>query len=405
MKVITASFLCLLLLSCESDTAIITINAGKTDRDQSIVQFVFPNELSPKTGEWELMNTETGIAIPLQWVSETEMAFILDQPLAAGMERGYELRRSEIIGTTMNANNNGRDIELSTEGDPLLTYNVAIDSPPDGEPEYYQRSGYIHPIHSPGGAIISDGFPVGHTHQHGVFFAWTNNTFRGEFIDFWNQQSETGVVEVMHPELAITTSGKVFTGFSSELEYRSLKHGPVLQENWYLTAYDLDDYYVFDLISTQKNISSDTFHINEYHYGGLGIRGNRMWNHADTLAFQSGAQFYTSEGKTRIEANHSRPVWTAMYGETENGIAGIAVFDHPVNFRHPQPIRVHPEMPYFCLAPMIEAAMLIAPGATYRSQYRMVTFDGPPNAQQLDAMWQDYAMPMIAQSTRAGQHF
>ena len=78
-------------------------------------------------------------------------------------------------------------------------------------------------------------------------------------------------------------------------------------------------------------------------------------------------------------------------------MAGIAVFDNPDNFRYPQPVRVHPEMPYFCFAPMVEGAMIIAPGAIYQSQYRIVTFDGPPDVKQLDAMWKDYANPITIQ--------
>jgi len=83
-----------------------------------------------------------------------------------------------------------------------------------------------------------------------------------------------------------------------------------------------------------------------------------------------------------------------MYGETEKGVAGVAILDHPDNFRHPQPVRVHPSMPYFCLAPMVEAAMLIAPGKIYQSRYRIVTFDGEPDTKRLDSMWEDYTKPL-----------
>jgi hypothetical protein len=392
---IIVSFLCLLLFSCESNRFTLTFNAGETDRNQSIIQFTFPNGISPQVGEWELVNRETGATIPLQKVNDAEAVFILDQPLAADTERKYTLRLAKETKTTIQAVNNEQDLELMTGEKPLLTYNIATDCPPEDQPEYYCRSGYIHPIYSAGGAVVTDGFPVGHVHQHGLFFAWVNTTFRGDFTDFWNQQIETGTAA--HQALTFTTSGSVFTGFSSQLQQISLKHGPVLDERWDLTAYDLGDYYVFDLISTQENITNDTLYINKYSYGGLGIRGNRLWNRADSLSFQQDARFLTSEGKTRIEANHSRPRWTAMYGETEKGIAGIAVFDHPENFRHPQPVRVHPEMPYFCLAPMVEAAMYIAPGATYESHYRIVTFDGPPNAKRLEAMWMEYAKPPVVQ--------
>jgi hypothetical protein len=67
------------------------------------------------------------------------------------------------------------------------------------------------------------------------------------------------------------------------------------------------------------------------------------------------------------------------------------MFDHPSNFRFPQPVRVHPSMPYFVLTPMVEAAFEQVPGEVYEYTYRIVSFDGAPDAQQLDAMWQAYA--------------
>ncbi|MDA0195748.1 MAG: PmoA family protein [Bacteroidetes bacterium] len=388
--------LCLLLISCESNQYTLTIIAGEIDRNGSIVQFIFPGGVA-HPGDWELVNDETAKALPVQKVNDVELALILDEPLEANTERSYTLRQSEKSVITMLAYNNGEDLELKSGDNPLLTFNVATDYPPKDQPQYYRRSGYIHPMYSPGGAIVSDGFPVGHTHQHGVFLAWVNTTFRGDSTDFWNQQLETGTVTVAHKELSLTSAGSVFTGFSQELAHSSTKHGQVLEEWWDVTAFDLDDYYVFDLISSQKNITLDTLYINKYHYGGLAIRGSKMWNYADSLSFKDSAKVLTSEGKTRVEANHTRPLWMAMYGATEKGVAGIAVFDSPDNFRHPQPVRVHPEMPYFCMAPMVEGTMSIAPDATYQSRYRIVTFDGQPNVRQLDAMWADYASPVMVE--------
>ena len=388
--------LCILSFSCESNQYTITLSSGETDRYRSIVQFVFPGGIS-HAGEWELVNGETTAIVPVQKVNDAELVLILDQPLVANTERNYTLRRAEGTVVTMQADNNGNDLELKSGDKPMLTFNVTTDYPPEDQPQYYRRSGYIHPMYSPDGAVVTDGFPVGHTHQHGVFLAWVNTTFKGDTTDFWNQQLETGRVIVEHQELTLTSSGSVFTGFSQELAHNSTKYGQVLEEWWDMTAYDLGDYYVFDLVSSQKNITSDTLYINKYHYGGLAIRGSRMWNYADSLSFRQAAKVLTSEGKTRIEANHSRPLWTAIYGETEKGVAGIAVFDNPDNFRYPQPVRVHPEMPYFCFAPMVEEVMIIAPGAIYQSQYRIVTFDGPPDVKQLDAMWKDYANPITIQ--------
>lgn len=387
-----ALFLGLFLWSCDSYTDTFTFSAGELDREHSLVQFPFDRGAPPAGQRWILTDLENGQTIPLQLLQDGEAAVLLDQPLAAGEKRTYGLSSAPADEDALQAKQDEAELMLAAGDRPILTYHIATDCPPKDQPQYYCRSGYIHPLRSPGGAVVTDGFPVGHTHQHGLFFAWVDNTFRGDFTDFWNQQKETGTVA--HRELTGTTSGDVFTGFSSRLQQISLEHGPVLDEKWKITAYDLGDYYVLNFVSTQNNITEDTLHINEYHYGGLGIRGNAAWNAVDSLAFRSEARFLTSEGKARVEANHSRPLWTAMYGETKDGVAGVAVLDHPDNFRHPQPVRVHPTMPYFCLAPMVEGAMPIAPGQTYVSRYRIVTFDGEPDVETLNRMWKDYALPL-----------
>lgn len=394
---ITRTFLFLIALftlSCTGEEHRIRLSSGEVAHPQSIFYFDLPAAFSSTNDELELFNPENGTVTPVQKWDKATAACVIDQVLPAGSNTEYILRTAQADEADMQAIQGDAELELKTGDRSILTYNIATDCPPEGLPEYYCRSGYIHPLRSPSGAVLTDGFPVGHTHQHGLFFAWVNTTFRGDFTDFWNQHNETGTGA--HKELVSTTSGPVFAGFTSKLEQISLKHGPVLDEEWKINTYDLGKYYIMDVVSTQKNITNDTLHINQYHYGGFGIRGSRLWNEVDSLHFKSAAQFLTSEGKTREEANHSRPRWTAMYGETEQGVAGVAILDHPDNFRHPQPVRVHPSMPYFCLAPMVEGAFFIAPDQHYVSKYRVVTFDGEPDTKALNALWTDYAEPLKA---------
>lgn len=272
-------------------------------------------------------------------------------------------------------------IHLGNDERRILTYNVRELCPlEDSLPRYYCRSGFIHPLYSPNGKVLTDGFPVGHTHQHGVFFAWVNTHFKGTFHDFWNQQKETGTGR--HVDL-VSTDG--FSQFETTLEQVSLKHGPVISENWKVKTQDKDTYYTIDLLSTQTNLTTDTLFIKKYHYGGLGIRGNAAWNKEDP-SFNGSLAFLTSLGDSTEAANHTRPMWTAMYGKVDGDFAGIAVLDHPSNFRYPQPVRVHPTMPYFCMAPMVLDSMPIAPQQIYTSRYRLITFDGKPNTGLLEQL-------------------
>ena len=271
-----------------------------------------------------------------------------------------------------------RRVRVTNHARPVLEY--VLDAPlPAGAAAHYARSGFIDSVYSPGGHLVTDDFPVGHTHQHGIFTAWTSTTFRGEHLDFWNQHQGTGTAR--HAELLeVLDSGRV-VGFRARLEQVSLADGPVLSEDWRVRVYASAEPYVFDLRSAQTNVTEDTLYLDRYTYGGLGVRGSAEWNAADSLRFREPAYFLTSAGDFRDAANHTRPEWTAMYGRLSgesDGTAGLAVFPHPDNFRAPQYVRVHPDMPYLSVTPVVEEGFAIAPGETYVARYRFVVFDGEP---------------------------
>ena len=50
---------------------------------------------------------------------------------------------------------------------------------PEVTREEYRRAGYIHPIYTPDGRLISDDQPKDHRHHHGVWAAWTKTEIDG----------------------------------------------------------------------------------------------------------------------------------------------------------------------------------------------------------------------------------
>lgn len=283
------------------------------------------------------------------------------------------------------------EVTIRVDDMPVLTYNTATRLP-DGQPRHYARSGFIHPVYTPDGRMVTDDFPLGHTHQHGIFTAWTSATFRGDTIDFWNQHKETGTVR--HVELLETYDSAGVAGFRARLEQVSLRHGPVLSEDWRVRVYDHAAPYVWDLRSAQTNVTGDTLFLDQYLYGGLGVRGSAEWNAADTVRFRGAARFLTSEGLDRASANHSRPEWVAMYGQLDGkdggGTGGLAVFPHPDNYRAPQFVRVHPDMPYLSVTPVVEKGFALPPGETYVARYRFVVFDGEPAGIDSTYSWANF---------------
>ncbi|MDQ3813808.1 MAG: PmoA family protein, partial [Armatimonadota bacterium] len=139
---------------------------------------------------------------------------------------------------------------------------------------------------------------------------------------------------------------------------------------------------------TQECASDSPLKLPKYHYGGLGFRGHWDWDGKDN------AFFLTSEGETdRLKANETRARWCHIGGRVDGELTGIAVFDHPDNFRAPQPMRLHPSEPFFCYAPPQLGDWEIAPGKPYVARYRFIVQDGAPDKAELDRLWNDYAHP------------
>ncbi len=388
------SFLVFPIAGQEADGQVIAIHSPMA-RPAGVPFFISLDRVETK-GHWALENINSGVVLPLQAYGPGRLAALLEAPLAAGERREYELRprRPEERPPQIEWKKEEGLLSLSVDGKQVLGYALEEQLPGDSLPGYYRRSGFLHPVRSPSGAIVTDGFPTGHTHQHGIFMAWVNTLFRGEQVDFWNQHKETGTVE--HRKLDTLLSGPVFAEARVHLRHRALAFGPVLEEEWRIRVFNRNAPLIWEIDSRQLNITEDTLQVLEYHYGGLGIRGSRHWNAADSIHFLEAAKVITGLGNTRQTANHTHPGWVAIYGPVTSGTAGIAAMDHPDNFRHPQAVRVHPEMPYFCFAPMMDGAFDLAPGEPYSSRYRFVIFDGPPDVGLLEMIYEDFGAPIMS---------
>ena len=335
----------------------------------------------------------------------TQVVWILQAPLKAGESRRYELdlrtppepdEEKETPTSLMNCLEFGSHIEILDGSDSILQYNKEPTPAAAEHESFYSRTGYIHPLRSPSGKEITGDYAADHPHQHGIFFAWTNTTFEGRDINFWDQKAEKA--RISYRTTIKTQGGPVFAQFAVTHLHEDLTapggSKPVLNERWQVRAYRTGrGYWLIDLHSTQNCASESPLTINQYHYGGMAIRGADEWFVNEKNAEQPSG-FLTSEGKNRANGNHSRPNWVDHHGTFANGSkAGVAIFSHPENFRTPQPVRLHPSKPYFVFTPQVDSGFAIEPGSPYISQYRYLVHDGAPDPELLDRVWRDYAEP------------
>lgn len=266
----------------------------------------------------------------------------------------------------------------------LMSYNAAyVPSPIEDRPEY-GRSGFIHPVYSPKGNVVTDAFPSDHPHQHGLMFAWTSASYEGQKIDFWNSPKKQGIIE--HVKTLRADEDVIQVQLRHVITIGKYAGTAVLNETWTITRVPHETLNIFDLVSVQTCATDKPLKILKYNYGGMCIRSHDEWNDS--------VQMLTSEGKSRIEGNHTRPSWVALFGEADakqGNWAGIAAMSHPDNFRGPQPARLHGKVAYFCFAPMVAGEFQIKPGEPYTSKFRFVTYDGKPDINLLNTVWKDYA--------------
>lgn len=409
---------------------VIEVDAGAHDRRGTPVRLEVPKDPAQVLPFYKLEALDGGQLVPGE-LHAGLLTWALDVPLPAGSKRRYRLTRipppvdrrdlpPTVIGSPFGFDAAGSLFRISVEPDAIrmmldgraiLDYHRAVAEPPGGIDPLYRRSGFIHPIATRSGLVVTDDFPPDHPHQHGLFFAWVDTTFRGRKVDFWNQHNRTG--RVRHGDGETFSGGPISGDFHAWLVHEALNTpgGPasVLKETWGVTAYSLSGAVVLDFESKQECAGPEPLKINKYHYGGLGFRGNRQWydpgakgDDPPDPARSGRVEFLTGEGKHRPDGNHTRPRWVDLSGEVDGRVGGIAILDHPGNFRYPQPVRLHPNKPYFSFAPAVLGDFEIVPGKPYISRYRLVVHDGRPDPALIERLRDDYADPPRARIVPEG---
>jgi len=378
-------------LNAAKRNAYVSVAAGSHDRQETVVSFALPAEF--KGGPYALRDT-SGQQIPLQIDSERQASFVLPA-LKAGQTKTYQLvvTRSKAKGVDFTQRNEGLDFKVA--GRNVFTFVTTPASVPSKEIKpVFLRGGYLHPVLAPSGRLVTDDYPSDHYHHHGIWFAWTKTEFEGAHPDFWNVGDGTGKVQFEGVDR--TWTGPVHAGFKSRQSYIAITGGvskTALNEQWDVRLYNVGQggkgkrYFLFDIVATQECASSSPLVLEEYRYGGMGVRGHRDWKDKSKVSFM------TSEGKSRENGNATRGRWVHISGPVDNQIAGIAVLDHPGNFRSPQPLRIHPDDPYFNYAPSQLGRFEIKPGEKFVVRYRYVVADGAADKAELDRLWNDYAAP------------
>jgi hypothetical protein len=399
-SLILATFLAVPFAAHAAEWAL-TVHAGGQDRAGSIVEFTAPGELRGAA----MLVTAPGIEVPAQ-IDDAGRGVFIEPQLPKGASRTYTLTAAAKGPEYIAAKKDGDVLKFTAGGAPFFSYQMAPGEVPAGVSPIYAHGAYLHPVFGPSGKLVTGDYPPDHRHQRGIFFAWTHTEFEGRQPDFWNMgkgdAKDTPVgkllAEVRFASLEKSWGGPVRGGFVSRhrfIDHAAEPEKDALNETWEVTACRVNadgaPMNVIDLTSTQTCATASPVKLPKYHYGGLGIRGNALWDPVNAVTM------LTSNGDDRAKGDATKAKWVHLGGDVDGAPTGMAVLIHPSNFRFPQPLRLNPKNPQLCIAPSQDGDWEITPDKPYVSRYRIVIADGKADAALLEKLWADYAEPAAAE--------
>lgn len=283
---------------------------------------------------------------------------------------------------------NPEGITLSYGETPILTYHKAVVPGPEGMSDLYRKSGFIHPLHTPDGEVVTSIHAPGHEHHMGLWHAWVHTEFRGRPVDFWNVNGDTGLVRYAGSEAVHQDAQTV--GFTVRQEQVASAHDGldeevVLSEKLTVAVRRENGANVIDYVIRQLNVTDAPLLLPIYRYGGgIAYRAPDNWEDGN-------AGYVTSEGLDRTEGHATRGRWVAMYGPTASGDATVVIMGHPSNHDSPQRMRIWPEGKiFFTYVPTQEFDWEIRPGEEIEMRYRVIVSDGRPDPSEIEQQWSHY---------------
>ncbi len=280
---------------------------------------------------------------------------------------------------------------ISDKTQDLLTYYHGLKPAPTGVSKQYTRSGFIHPLKTPHGQVLTQIQPKDHYHHYGLWNPWTHVLYEGDTLDFWNLNAGLGTVRFAGFINKIAGDNfQEFTALHEHVVLKNNKNEVALNERQTIkVAAPQNNAYTVDITIEMSCATSKPFKILAYRYGGLGWRTTAEWNNKNSTVL-------TSENKSRKDADGSTAKWCLVQGQVGNETGGILLISNPQNFNHPEPLRIWPENQYgrgdlfVNFAPTKTKDWELLPGQVYILKYRLLIFDGIRTAQDAQFEWNKY---------------
>ncbi|NQW36084.1 MAG: PmoA family protein [Flavobacteriales bacterium] len=398
-------------MSTSQEIAKFTISSGNVERINTTVcvplQSVNYNTDNGNIVLYEITkNSEIEIPCQIEPGHSANLWFILSGISQKSENRDFVIRIQEkqksISGITLKKDE--KDLSITYNEKPILNYRFGITYPPAGIDPLFKRSGFIHPLWSPGGEVLSRIQAPDHYHHYGIWGPWTVTHIGEREVDFWNLLKGQGTVKFN--SFLSEYEGSVYTGFQAiqnHIDFGASGEDQIaIKELLDVRAWNISSEGKIWMVDYTTNINSPLekgIMLDAYRYGGgIGFRATEKW-HKDNCTV------LTSEGKERVDADGTFARWCIVEGEsdTEEGRSGILFLSHPSNRMHPEPMRVWPldgnsgrgDM-YFEFVPIRHEDWKLETKKNYTLKYRMIVFDGELDVKTAEMYWAGFAsLPVV----------
>ena len=261
---------------------------------------------------------------------------------------------------------------------------------------------FLHPLRTPSGIVVSRGFPVekiageseDHTWQRGI---WYSGEISG--VDFWRElgREKTGRLVVRgFPKVRAGSESGTLEAVVELVAPDQRKIGSLEQRLVFRRA--RDNYWI-DLRITVRADQAQPLKFEDSEECCLGVRL------ADEFRQDRGAILRNSEGLVGTEKIWGKAARWVDYSATRLGRkAGVAVFDHPSNPRHPtywhargyglnaaNPVGLRS----FTKDKSRDGRLLIPKGGSVTFHYRVVIHDGDADDAGIEKLYSAFAAEKV----------
>jgi type 1 glutamine amidotransferase len=253
---------------------------------------------------------------------------------------------------------------------------------------------YFHPLALADGTELTWNSPPDHLWHHGLWFSWEH--ING--LNYWEEDRTTGLAQGRNElvDVKITTNNDYSALIEMTISYHPPDKPALLTEKRALevSAPDKRGRYGIDWRSTftasDQDVVLDRTPI-------PGEPEGKAWGGYAGLSVRiakdiSNWQVIDSEGRKGDEAHGKNARWMDFAGQTPDGkIAGITIFDHPENLRHPSPwyVSMDAKIPfgYFSPAVLFNEPCTLKAGRSLELRYRILIHPGGMEGNLLENEW------------------